>query len=347
MRIPGFKAWLAVPVILLVAAEVPAQPVEPLQPVQALPPVYRVEVIVFRHADGESDRRRSTEPLNFTRIDDPRDRAAMHAAIERGLAVMRQAVPLLSPPQIDGATPWLENDDRRLQPIPPFHADLGALSAPMQTALERLDESPLTEPLAIRSWLQTAERGHRSPAMRIHDDFQVATFTAPATPAKPLFWPHWPPARALVRDGWPEVQGRLFSANLSPRQLYRTDGALRLFRRQFLHFDIDLVWQEKTAAPSPHMQPDFGVPEWLVSGSPDPPESGAAEPVDEPAWRIHRVEQSRVVRDQRFEYFDSALLGVLVRLERFEQVIPEIEPAETPAELILPDPAPDAPPDSR
>lgn len=355
MKITGFKSWSLALLLLLAAAEVPAQPLEPLQPDLQLPPVYRVEVIVFRHTDGDSDRRVASEPLNFTGIVDPRDRAAAHAAITQGLAVVRQTVPILSPTQIDESTPWLENDDQRLQPIPPFHVDPGTLSAPMQRALERLENSSLTAPLAARSWLQTAERQRRSPAMRIHDDFQVASPPSPAASIKPLFWPHWPPARALVRDGWPQVLGRLFSANPPPLPLYRTDGTVRLYRRQFLHFDIDLVWQQETADASPQMQqqsqqqsqPGFDVPEWLVPGSPDQPGPDIDEPVhqsaNEPAWRIHRMQQSRVVRDQRFEYFDSSLLGVLVRLERFEQMIPEIAPVE----VILPDPAPDAPPRRR
>ena len=48
-------------------------------------------------------------------------------------------------------------------------------------------------------------------------------------------------------------------------------------------------------------------------------ESGQGE------WQLHRLQQSRIVEPGRLEYFDSSLFGVLVLIERFEQVVPEIE----------------------
>jgi len=333
MKFSACKTWALALALALPASGAMAQPLQPPEPKIDLPPVYRVEVIVFRYTDGQSDARPADQPIGFPGLPDPRDIArAVETVEERGLAAAYRLLPLLSGPEIDETTPWLERDGIRLQPIPPMYAQLDDLSSTMRDALRRLEGSDRTEPLAVRGWLQQAERGQRTPRLRIHDDVQLAIELPPARHAKPLFWPFWPPAGALVRDGWPAVLTTLFAPNPAPQLQYRTDAGVRLARRQFLHFEIDLVWQERTQLMPQSRLPDPpALPAWL-----EPQAQASPEPAAElQPWRIHRMQQSRVIRPGRLEYFDSELLGVLVLLERFEQIVPE----------VVPDPDPEVVPD--
>ncbi|MEX0915059.1 MAG: CsiV family protein, partial [Wenzhouxiangellaceae bacterium] len=90
-----------------------------------------------------------------------------------------------------------------------------------------------------------------------------------------------------------------------------------LRQRQFLHLDLDLVWQVPARAPADRAS----------RGRREPP-VGMSTDRAENEWLLHRLRQSRIVRPGRLEYFDSSLFGVLVRIERFEQVVPAIEQPE-------------------
>ncbi len=71
---------------------------------------------------------------------------------------------------------------------------------------------------------------------------------------------------------------------LLPRLYFRLDGQLRLRQGQFSHADLNLHWRR--------------------------PLSTAGQD----AFDIHRLEDSRVIRPDRLEYFDSSWLGALLLL---------------------------------
>jgi hypothetical protein len=314
------------------------------------PPVYRVELIVFAHADGQSDRRRTDEPADFTGILDPLLVAAAHRAAGDALAAAA-ALPVLPGPSIgrnDG--PRLASPEETLRPIPPVYAALGRLADPTERALERLVASSAHEPLAARAWTQPAPRGGSTPALRIHDETVVAT--RPPANALPLFFPSGLPVPAGVReDGSIRLAGLVRPA--APRlAIYRLDGTARLRRRQFLHLDLDLVWQRREPGVGPRIEVEDGTGIGTGIGPESGPETGrafgaegereaGAAPHPRP-WLTHRLRQSRVVEPGRFEYFDSSRFGVLARVTRFEKIVPEPEerPATTPpAEPQDPGPA--------
>lgn len=267
------------------------------------PPVYRVEVIAFEHIGGASDRRRSVEPLDFGDHADPALIAQAHTFVEAAIEPLRTRLPMLPRPGSAGATtPYLQRDGETLRPAPPVYAALGVLPPAMARARDRLAESPQHRPLAMRAWIQPARAGASTPALRLHDDVVIATRPA-ARRGTPPFFPAGLRIPLSVDEAGERIrQRRLFRPDPPPLALYRLDGTLRLRRRQFLHVDLDLVWQQRG---------DRIVP------------AGRQE---EPRWLTHRMRQSRVVEPGRMEYFDSARFGVLVRVTRFERVVPEPEP---------------------
>jgi hypothetical protein len=121
--------------------------------------------------------------------------------------------------------------------------------------------------------------------------------------------------------------------------LYRLDGFVQLRRSRFLHIDLDLeyriddpAWAE---AFPPLEQTDSGADGGDFFSEPvsaeEPPDTGPTrrdqnrsvdmfsnadvlyEEPPEP-FRIHRLNQSRQIRTDTIQYFDSAFLGVLVRV---------------------------------
>ena len=260
------------------------------------PPVYRVELVVFEHVGGDSDRRRASAPAAFPTLLDPLLVARAHDAANLALATLRRPLPMLPRPgEANEFTPYLESDSTTLKPIPPLYAALDDHSAPIRGVVQRLSDADGFEPVATRTWIQPAPRGRTTPRVRMHDDLVVDT-RSPGPIRSPLFFPHW--LRVPVRI---DAQGRVVGEPLfdapPPRQaVYRVDGSARLRRRQFLHLDLDLVWQQRAEA--------------IQAGN-------------EPEWRLHRLAQSRVVEPGRVEYFDSSRFGVLALVRRFEQVVPE------------------------
>lgn len=280
------------------------------------PPFYRLDVIVFRHAGGDSDRLQQSGPADFTGLMDPLLVARANRYADAAARSIFDALPIDA--SADGNDAYLESASTRLSPAPPPFAALGSMSAPMQRAFERLIESPDHEPVLARSWVQTAGPRRATPRLRLHDQAVVAT----RAPNRPIA-PPWVPVDlripvAIAEDGRIRYS-RLFRPRPPRLELFRLDGSARFRQRQFLHLDLDLVWQERRpepAAPGPF--------------SPARPADGA-EPADgELEWIVHRMRQSRVVSPERLEYFDSSLFGVLVSVQRFERVVPEPEPEPGP-----------------
>ncbi len=101
-----------------------------------------------------------------------------------------------------------------------------------------------------------------------------------------------------------------------PTLFYRIDGTVMLRRSRFLHLDLDLelrqaVFDEQPLTPAPILQSRGRVLE------PDP--LGEPEPPLPTSFLIHKLEQSRQVKSQRMEYFDSPVLGVLAWITPFER----------------------------
>jgi len=300
-------------VLMLSAASLPAQQSAGRQSDSIeYPPVYRVEVLVFRHADGRSDRIRSAAPTDFTEQLDPLLLARANHSAERELARLAAVLPVAPlPGEIDQTTPWLEAEEQILRPIPPVYSALGDLSGPIRRAMDRLIDAPEYEPVLARAWIQLAGRGRSTAAVRIHDQTVVETIE-PDDDRSLVPVPHVLPFGPLVEIPPPALD------------IYQLDGTLRLRQRQFLHLDLDLVWQQRARALPDRMMPPSGQSGPTARG----PEAAGGE------WQLHRLQQSRIVEPGRLEYFDSSLFGVLVRIDRFAQVVPEIE---------APEPAPAAP----
>lgn len=277
------------------------------------PPVYRIEVIVFSHVDGRSDRIRSAASMDFTDQLDPLLLARANDLAESRLADLAVALPVARiPGKIDETTPWLETDEQILRPIPSVYSALGDLSRPIQRAMDRLLDAPEYEPLMARAWIQLAPRGRPTAALRIHNQ-TVVELIEPDDDQSLVPVAHVLPFGPLVETPPPALD------------IYQLDGTLRLRQRQFLHLDLDLVWQTQARALADRSIPTDG--QSAVTNDLQATESD---------WLLHRLQQSRIVEPGRLEYFDSSLFGVLVRIERFAQVVPEIE---------IPEPEP-APPDA-
>lgn len=289
------------------------------------PPVYRVEAIVFRHADARSDRRRAPGPADFTERLDPLLVAYANEAAQQQLARLARFLPVAEVPGTqDETTPFLEFEEQRLRPVPPVYAALGDLSSSMQRAMSRLLDAPDYEPVATRGWIQFAPPQRRSVAVRVHDRTVVEKLES-AVSLDPVPSPHVLPF------------GPLFETPPPARAIYRLDGSVNLRQRRFLHLDLDLVWQSRTRAPAdPGVDRDFALKPG-TGAERDREAKADAEKTDEGDWALHRLQQSRVVRPGRLEYFDSSLFGVLVRIERFELVVPEIEDAPTQPTVEAPD----------
>ena len=124
-------------------------------------------------------------------------------------------------------------------------------------------------------------------------------------------------------------------------KFFRLDGTVQLRRSRFLHVDLNLEYR----LDGPAWQREFGLPpgfEWIGEA---PTEARAAtrepaaptpinalqpmteaglvpttdradvdmQPTVEP-FRLHRLQQSRQVRTNTLQYFDSAFLSAIVRV---------------------------------
>jgi len=298
-------AWLLSGLTLMLPALAPAQAQD------SGVSVYRVELIVFEHVGGRSDRRPAAEPMNFTETLDPEALAALDAAIADHLPVLAESVPTLTlPPRIGPEAPALAKGEETIQPVPRDYAAV-ELSPTMQRALSRLETSPAHSPVATAAWFQTAERGQRSAQVRVHDD-EIVSIRQPQTPQRP---------DSLVDLG-PQLGRDLpFEPVPVARPIYRIDGTARLRRTQFLRLELDLAFNQPSRSDADSADE--------TSGS-------------DPRWLLHRLQQQRAVRPERFEYFDSSRFGVLARITEYKRIVPEPVPAPMPVPGPAHDPATDS-----
>lgn len=166
----------------------------------------------------------------------------------------------------------------------PFLA-LDTLSQRMRNARDRIERSPDYDLLAWRGWHQPLSADRSPTRVRIHDDRILRGDWIELTPTGI-------PALEMVDEAGTDA--------VTPEWHYRLDGGIRLRQRQFMHLDVDLHWR----VPAPSRSDAVFTP------GPVRPEAQRFE--------VHRLTQSRTVRPDRLEYFDSAWLGVLVLIEELE-----------------------------
>ncbi len=278
-RTPGRLAASALCAVLLAPAAVDAAETR-----------YRVEVLVFRNLNVPA------EPDEVNRV------RRFHDAFELEDAPIPEAPVLLD--KQDGTF------------------------ATLRTRLQRLADY---EPLAKLTWEQTLFDYH--PPVRVHDEQVMGDeMVFPGGVA------YLDLAALGQGDGW-------FDDYVEP--LYRLDGTIQLRRSRFLHVDLDLeyrlegpAWARDFTADVPgRLEPGF---EWVGT----PPSGGAAQPTgprgadpgagsarievpNAPApvavvdpdstvppepYQLHRLRQSRQVKTDTLQYFDSAYLGAIVRV---------------------------------
>ncbi|MEM1081901.1 MAG: CsiV family protein [Pseudomonadota bacterium] len=278
-------------------------------------PYYRVDVIAFQHTDGQSDGFRSLALNDYSAVLDPLRLVEVRASADAALARFE---PVLSLFHLGTSQADVVDEDPN--PMPPVYRAQGSLSNPMQSILERLQRSERYVPLGWRSWYQTAERGENTYWTRLHDE-RVIEWPEPieivAQPDLPSAEPNYRSRDDANFDGLDPTHSFDVAAiemtPLQPIQHFRLDGQLRLHQRQFLHLYFDMEWREPSGRPAPIRDIDTDS---LIDRSEHDPS---------PEWRVHRFAQSRIVRPDRLEYFDSELIGVVALLTL-------IEPAEAPTD---------------
>lgn len=247
---------------------------------------YRVEAIVFTHAGGQSDEWPLENPTDHSDAIDPAWRAfAREQRLER--AEEKTSVEdsdLSAALNVVDAIAELESGEQSLGEVllyPDPWLALDELSEPMQRAASRLERSGAYRVQASLAWHQGLDRTTPRQAVRIHDDRILE-----------VNWIKLTPTGRLLRDDRPV---RAVS-DLAPAFKYRLDGTIRLRERQFMHADVDLGWRVRERV---------GPAAWPLL-------TADAE------FSVHRLDQSRTIRSDRFEYFDSDWLGLLLRVSRYE-----------------------------
>jgi len=257
----------------------------------AEPRSYRVDVIVFTHLTGGSDQRLAREIADFGAFLDvatharaaawtPPDKSEAISDDERArldaLATLDQIRALENP---------AKRSDGRFRGGPAFPTPwlgLDHMVPAMDAAWQRLVTSQAHEPLAWRSWYQTLGRNAQGRAIRLRGGRLLDL--------------DWLARETANPDYLDDHQPGPFPF-LLPRSRHQLDGKIQLRRRQFIHANLDLVWQAPVEAmPSPL----------------------AADWYQPPGFSIHPMEQSRSIRPGRIEYFDSSWLGVLIFIQPWE-----------------------------
>lgn len=264
----------------------------------------RVEVLVFSHQGGQSDRWPASELSDFSALVDPRTQALLADWSARPLSPEEQASRPAAPDALgeaetrvfgDAASPPLEPAGGRRSDEPPsltaysqessgpawpepfVHDD--TLSATMQRALGRLRSSDGHQVLSVTTWLQPLTRQTVSPPVRVRDDSPLS-----------VAWLQSPSVEFQLANG-------VLGPALLPEARYRLDGSVRVRQRQFRHVDLDLIWSEPVSS------------------------ARSETALEAAAFELHRLRQSRPIQLGRLEYFDSAWLGVLILVETWERPV--------------------------
>jgi hypothetical protein len=281
---------------------------------------YRVEIIVLTHlrheavpSDAESlgDFSGSLDFLEAKSDEDEEEDGEDENRGDRqddvvGAELLQETGPELLPDEDQPEDPW---------------ADVIAvedMSDVMRETWRRLRLSAPFRPEQYLSWEQSANEPF--PSLRIHDpdvllienSCTVLQETLAAEASEDLDSPF-----VFTDQGniLPEhaIENAVEEAELpDPVLFYRIDGTVMLRRSRFLHLDIDIELRQATFyEPPPPLTP-------LLGGESESDETGEPELPLAPSFLIHQLEQSRQVKSQRMEYFDSPVLGVLSWITPFE-----------------------------
>ncbi len=293
---------------------------------------YRVEILVLSHLQHEAIPAEADELRNFS------------AALD------------FLTPEPDPAEPSSQKlvaEDNGVEPGAPEKPDAGEIIPGEQISVELLQEQKLPElpwadvipveqmsdvmteawrrlhlsapfrPEQYLSWEQSADEPF--PLLRIHDlevvliDDPYADLRKTDDGIKGEKDTAEPDETVVFSDRGHMLPGYALDDALSelaeepelpdPDFFYRLDGTVMLRRSRFLHLDIDLelrqpVFDEQAMVPVLTLSPESELTE--------------AEPPAPSSFLIHTLKQSRQVKSQRMEYFDSPVLGVLAWITPFE-----------------------------
>jgi len=249
---------------------------------------YRVDVIVFLHLGGESDQRYTPEISDFGEYLDPEAnaRAATWIRPDDPVEMSSEEQARLDALATLDQLRALENSDRsasgRFRGGPAFPTPwlgLDSMAPEMVSAWQRLETSPQHQPLVWRSWYQSLDQDVAGRWMRLRGGRLLDLDWLKQETADPRY------LEDLSPGPYPF---------LLPRSRHQLDGVLRLRQRQFMHADLDLVWQDPVEAEPSPLAGDWFWPR---------------------GYEVHPLQQSRSVRPGRIEYFDSSWLGVLIRIQ--------------------------------
>jgi len=276
----------------------------PTADASAADPIYRIEVILFNHTGGRSDALRTDRLNDFSDALDPLDLAEALAEAQASQDRFNQLSAGVQPGRNpEAANGQQSNSERELRQ---YLAE-AQLSEPMQAILDRLERSDRYQPLTWRSWLQTLERGESTRWVRLHNERRLQLGDGPeASMAGQEL-----DARAALEPDDTDPTSRVDETLEADRFQYELDGQIRVRQRQFMHVYFDLEWRQAAGRPAPLLQSQ--------------PSENDVRPLHGSApseWLVHRFEQSRIVRPERIEYFDSAWLGAIVLIRREELPTP-------------------------
>lgn len=298
------------------------------------PTEYRIEVLVVEPVDYRSDDWPVDMPGRYDGALDPRVVAETATRLAPAWsAVVAPGVPIPQPLAErkgrvvldDDSAPQDPDDAYRTLTRPALFTALEPLPGSLAELRVRLADSGEFEPVTALAWLQPAGRPRQPAPIRIHDDVVVDREAVPD--------PAIDRNEAMTGDGAGDGSAQQW------RLSYRLDGSLALVRRQFLHAELDLQWQvpvQRLGELAP------GASTMRIG----PNDAASAD-----GWRVHRLRQSRVIRPDRWEYFDSERFGVLLRVTELDPLLP-LPPPEPAAPVdggieAAPRPQPaDTPPDT-
>lgn len=295
-------------------------------------PLYQVEVIVFQHLNSNevaekvnqvNDYRMVTRPLPLP--DEDEDDINLQSLPETAAQDSVTQGLLMQP--LDDLAFWPPGvfDDADFQfgpqtePEEDLIYEISGPSETMQQAWNRLQNNSAYEPLHYAGWQQHAYAPEQQEPVRIHDDIvlaergveqppetemQKAGENLPASqspvPVTELSFTisdieeTEPEALAVDVDSDSGEQEEIDEAEFTS---YRLDGQFSLLQRKFLHLVIDIEWRDLATVPAIF---EYDADEIA------------------PGYLLFSLLQRRQVHEDRLEYFDTPLLGVLARVTEVE-----------------------------
>ncbi|MDX1556418.1 MAG: CsiV family protein [Xanthomonadales bacterium] len=248
---------------------------------------YRIEVLILRHLDT---------------VADPDYIAELPALEQDALDFYANEIEgALAATQLGDPTELAPPDEGLLPPVGPFPQEgpfddvewIEVRSERMNTVWRNLRLSESFRPEAFLAWEQPVDPPF--PLIRVRNEGVIAV-DDPLAALRGLDPPY------VFRYDLPSGQFALGGLP-DPQLHYALEGTVRLRRSRFLHFDLDLAFR----------QPAPGAVETARGVTTDTP----LRP-EYAGFAVHALVQSRQVRTERMEYFDSPILGALLWITEVE-----------------------------